>query len=107
LTVTERKTLMFWIILFLVGIGLALIVFVIWLAVVTFVALATVACVVAYGIVLAARGAVRRERSKRLERRNPWRLGGSRSASVVFRREWQARHGKLTTAAEKSISSTK
>jgi amino acid transporter len=98
---------MFWIVLFLVGIGLALIAFVIWLAMMIFVALATLASVVAYGIVLAARGAVRQERAKRLDRRNPWRRGGSRSASVAFRRELSARQSKLTTAAEKSISRTK
>jgi hypothetical protein len=93
---------MLWIVLIL----LALLAFFIWLSVMILLASLIFAIAVAYCIALAVRGLASADHGRRLDRRNPWRLGGSRSASVVFRREWEARNRRPTTAGTKSVSRT-
>jgi membrane protein implicated in regulation of membrane protease activity len=71
---------MFWIVLFLLGAMVAVLYFVFWLALMAFAVVAACAIVLLGAIF---RGIDRQRR----DRRNPWRLGGPRSASVVGRRE--------------------
>jgi hypothetical protein len=71
---------MFWIVLVLLAAMVALIYFVIWLALMAF-ALSVVCATALLGGVF--HGIERHHRN----RKNPWRLGGPRSASVVARRE--------------------
>ena len=74
---------MFWIVLFLLAVMVAVLYFVFWLALMAFVLITACAMVLLGGIF---QGVDRRRRN----RRNPWRLGGPRSASVVARRELRA-----------------
>jgi hypothetical protein len=79
---------MFWIILFLLGVMVAVVYAVVWLALMVFLGLASLVLVFVHALALG----VRDQRRKKLDRDNPWRKGGPRSAAVSFRRERKSTH---------------
>jgi hypothetical protein len=78
---------MFWIILFLLGVMVVVVYAVVWLAVMVFLGLAFLVLMSVYALAVGVRDEIRNKGRRKLDRDNPWRKGGPRSAAVSFRRE--------------------